>query len=66
MLIKSKPFIIYTKRPTVQSISVSPSSIELSSIGGTYKPVVNFTPSNVIDRGLTYKSENTNIATVDE
>ena len=66
MIIKSAPFKIITNRPTVQSISVSPSSIELSSIGGTYKPVVNFTPSNVVDRGLTYKSENTNIATVDE
>lgn len=66
MIIKSAPFKIITNRPRVESISVSPSSIELSSIGGTYKPVVNFTPSNVIDRGLNYKSENTNIATVDE
>jgi len=66
MIIKSLPFKIITKRPTIQSISVSPSSIEISSIGGTYKPVVNFTPSTVIDKGLTYKSENTKVAVVDE
>ena len=66
MRIKSRPFTIYTRRPKVQSISVSQSEVEITRIGGTHVPVVTFHPENAVDRELTYKSENTSIATVND
>ena len=65
MIIKSTPFAIFSRRPKVQSISVSQSEVQISNIGGIHVPVVTFNPENAVDRGLIYKSEDTSIATVD-
>ena len=65
MIIKSKPFAIFSRRPRVESIEIFQSQAIIDRIGGTYVPTVTFFPENVVDRGLIYESEDETIATID-
>lgn len=64
MIIKSKPFTLFARRPKVTAISVASSSATITEIGGTYRINPTFTPSTSSDT-VTYTSSNTTIATVD-
>jgi uncharacterized protein YjdB len=64
MIIKSKPFTLFARRPKVTAISVASTAITITEIGGTYRINPIFTPSTSSDT-VTYTSSNTTIATVD-
>ena len=64
MIIKSRPFTLFARRPKITGISV-PSSTTITEIGGTYKINPTFSPSNVIDTDVIYASSNIASVSVD-
>ena len=59
-----KVTIAGTTTVPVTSVSVSPTTMTLTSIGATQKLTTTITPDNATNKGVSYSSSNTSVATV--